>query len=238
MLSSRHWHMTDAYAPTKRADRVADWIETRCLALNRAVGADALNEAGQPHGYKAADVDLGLRTMARRSAAVGKAYPFRVSGGAASLERASQSVWAAMLLMSGESPLRSTLDLAEAAAHLERVSAAAARFLLGPGTQAVRFGWPSEDGRPVEFPEAVRWLAGLMGVPVGSAYRPPVNKDGGVDVVAWRPFPDGSPDPGDARGARLPQRRRTGAGADAAATEAARVDGRGGAAVPRVCAGR
>jgi hypothetical protein len=78
-----------------------------------------------------------------------------------------------------------------AAAHLERITAAASRFLLGPGTQSVRFGWPSEDGRPVEFPDAVRWLAGLMKVPVGTSYRPPVNKDGGVDVVAWRPFPDG-----------------------------------------------
>jgi hypothetical protein len=30
-----------------------------------------------------------------------------------------------------------------------------------------------------------------MRVPVGNAYRPPYAKDGGVDVVAWRPFPDG-----------------------------------------------
>jgi hypothetical protein len=30
-----------------------------------------------------------------------------------------------------------------------------------------------------------------MNVRIGTAYRPPYNKDGGVDVVAWRPFPDG-----------------------------------------------
>jgi hypothetical protein len=30
-----------------------------------------------------------------------------------------------------------------------------------------------------------------MRVPVGTAYRPPYAKDGGVDVVAWRSFPDG-----------------------------------------------
>jgi hypothetical protein len=30
-----------------------------------------------------------------------------------------------------------------------------------------------------------------MSVRIGNAYRPPYNKDGGVDVVAWRPFPDG-----------------------------------------------
>lgn len=183
--------MTEPYAPTKRANRVADWIETRCLVSGRALGADALLEAGEEHRYGSADIDLGLRTMARRSVAVGEAYPFRVAGGAAARDLGTRSPWAAMLLMGSESPVRRSLDVAVAAAHLERITAAAARFFLGPDTRSVRFGWPSEDGRPVEFPAAVRWLAGLMKVPVGASYRPPVNKDGGVDVVAWRPFPDG-----------------------------------------------
>lgn len=34
-------------------------------------------------------------------------------------------------------------------------------------------------------------MAGRMNVRIGNSYRPPYNKDGGVDVVAWRPFPDG-----------------------------------------------
>ena len=55
----------------------------------------------------------------------------------------------------------------------------------------VHGGAPSEEGRPKEFPEAVAWLALRMGVDVGHGYRPPRRKDGGVDVVAWRPFPDG-----------------------------------------------
>lgn len=186
-----HLVMIETYAPTKRADRVADWVETRCLATGRALGADALIEAGAAHSYKATDIDLGLRTMARRAAAVGHGYPFQVAGGAAAREGASRSPWAALLMMGSESPVRRSLDLAVTAAHLERVTAVAARQLLGPNTRAVRFGWPSEDGRPVEFPDAVQWLAALMKVPVGASYRPPVNKDGGVDVVAWRPFPDG-----------------------------------------------
>lgn len=183
--------MTEPHAPTKPANRVADWIETRCLVSGRALGADALLEAGGVHRYGSADIGLGLRTMARRSVAVGEPYPFRVAGGAAARELGIRSPWAAMLLMGSESPVRGKMDIAAAAAHLERITAAAARFLLGPDTRSVRFGWPSEDGRPVEFPDAVRWLAGLMKVPVGASYRPPVNKDGGVDVVAWRPFPDG-----------------------------------------------
>src|SRR4051812_6875324 len=101
--------MTEPYAPSKRANRVADWIETRCLASGRALGADALFEAGKVHGYKSADVDLGLRTMARRSVAVGESYPFRVAAGAAAREHASRSVWAALLLMGSEGPLRRSL---------------------------------------------------------------------------------------------------------------------------------
>jgi len=183
--------VTEAYAPTKRANRVADWIEVECLLRDKAIGVDALNEAGGGNGYGPADVALGLTTMARRSALLREAYPFRAANGAASLPGAIGMPWSAMLLMSAESPARRKLDIAVAAAHLERVTAGALRHLYGPDTSAIRFAWPSEDGRPPEFPDAIRWLAELMHARIGTAYRPPYNKDGGVDVVAWRPFPDG-----------------------------------------------
>jgi hypothetical protein len=95
-----------------------------------------------------------------------------------------------MLLMGAESPVRAAISTADAAAALERITAVALTGLFGAGTRSVRFGWPSDEGRPQTFDDAVRWLAGLMRVPAGSSYRPPHTKDGGVDVVAWRPFPD------------------------------------------------
>lgn len=104
---------------------------------------------------------------------------------------ASLSPWSAMLLMSAESPARPALDISVAAEHLERITAVALSEMYGPSTQAIRFGWPSEIGRPAEFPAAIHWLAGKMNVPAGGSYRPPHRKDGGVDVVAWRAFPDG-----------------------------------------------
>ncbi|WP_378095708.1 hypothetical protein [Cellulomonas sp. T2.31MG-18] len=75
----------------------------------------------------------------------------------------------------------------------ERIAAAALAGLWGVAGRAVRFGWPSDVGRPPEFPAAIQWLASQLGVPVGGGYRPPIRKDGGVDVVAWRAFPDGRP---------------------------------------------
>lgn len=184
--------MPEAHAPTRRANKVGDWIEATALIRGVAVGGDALQELGRNVNYSPADVALGLATMSRRAALLGEAYPFRVAaGGTAALPGAPDSPWTALLLMSPESPVRNSIDLNDAAAHLERVTAQALRSLYGPGTSTVRFAWPSEDGRPAAFSDAVRWLADKMHVPVGTAYRPPYAKDGGVDVVAWRPFPDG-----------------------------------------------
>ncbi|WP_347351975.1 hypothetical protein, partial [Intrasporangium sp.] len=113
--------MTEPYTPTKRANRVADWIETECLLRGKATGSDALNEVGKAHGYHASDVGLGLTTMSRRAAVLGDAYPFRIANGAAALPLAEEYPWVALLLMSSESPIRRTLNVGIAAAHLERV---------------------------------------------------------------------------------------------------------------------
>lgn len=192
MRSSLLSKMPSVYAPTRRANKVGDWIEVTALTRGVAVGGDALHALGRSVDYSPADVALGLTTMSRRAALLGEAYPFRVAaGGTAALPGAADSPWTAMLLMSPESPVRTAIDLNEAAAHLERVTAEALKSLYGLGTSTVRFAWPSEDGRPAAFPDAIHWLAGKMRVPVGAAYRSPYAKDGGVDVVAWRPFPDG-----------------------------------------------
>jgi hypothetical protein len=71
----------------------------------------------------------------------------------------------------------------------ENLVVIAVQNLLGAGSKALRFGFPSED-RPAEFPKAIEWLSNRMGIKPGQAYRPPRRKDGGVDVVAWRPFKD------------------------------------------------
>ena len=83
--------------------------------------------------------------------------------------------------------------LAAAAIMFERLVSQASAKLLGEGARSVRFAWPSDEGRPQDFPAAVVWLAGLMGIPVGSSYRPPRRQDGGVDLVTWKSFPDGRP---------------------------------------------
>ena len=183
--------MPELYAPTKRANKVADWLEVVALVRGVSLGPDALQEVGAEFGLSAADVDLGLNTTLRRAALLQGAYPFTIGSGIAARAGAERYAWTAMLLMSSEAPTRVGLDISEASIQLERITAEALKALYGRGTSAIRFAWPSEDGRPPEFPDAVRWLAERMRIPVGNAYRSPYKKDGGVDVVAWRPFPDG-----------------------------------------------
>ena len=61
---------------------------------------------------------------------------------------------------------------------------------LGSNAIGVRFGSPASGGRPSSFPDAVKWLAGLLRLSTGAAEPRPKLKDGGVDVVAWHPFRD------------------------------------------------
>jgi hypothetical protein len=183
--------VTDGYVPAPRAEKIADWVERLCLAREQSLGRDRLVDLGAQVGFKEADVALGLHTMSRRSAILGPAYPFRVAGGAAAAATAHRQPWTSMLLMGADSPVRTWSSIADAASSLERITAVALTGLFGPGTRTVRFAWPTDEGRPQSFDDAVRWLASLMNVPAGTSYRPPHTKDGGVDVVAWRPFPDG-----------------------------------------------
>ena len=183
--------MTDGQASSLKANRIADWIERSAIAQGTgALSQPTLRDLGADLGYGEADVALGMTTVSRRASLLGDAYPFRAGMGVAARDMAEAYPWTALLLMSADSPVRPTLDLGVAAANLERITTSAVAGLYGPETRAVRFAWPSDEGRPQEFRAAIRWLATQMGVQPGDAYRSPYAKDGGVDVVAWRPFPD------------------------------------------------
>ena len=135
--------------------------------------------------------------MAARARMMGADYPFMVHEVAVRARpAAAATTYVALLLLSSGSVARQLLypvPTSEMAVLFERLSAHALARLWGQAGQALRFGWPSDVGRPQDFPSAVTWLAGQLGVVAGSGYRPPRRKDGGVDVVAWRPFPDGRP---------------------------------------------
>lgn len=145
---------------------------------------------------KQTDLNLAVSTIARRAQLLGERYPIEVTNAGLRLRSSpSPGVYLAMLLVTTGNP---SVDfprdqLAPAAELFEHIVTHATKTLLGEGSQAIRFGYPGELGRPPEFPQAIPWLAKKMKLKGGTAYRDPARKDGGVDVIAWRPFPDGRP---------------------------------------------
>ena len=174
---------------------LADAIELGLLLGSRKAWSD--DEAAHFTGAREQAIALALTTVSRRRLLLNGAYPFRATPVGVQLESTSDrchgaAAYLAMLLLASPSaPWRTTSRrFAEGVAAFESLVVAASSQLLGTGAKAIRFGWPSVDGRPREFSAAVRWLARTMDTDLGIAYRPPRRQDGGVDVIAWRPFPD------------------------------------------------
>jgi hypothetical protein len=97
-----------------------------------------------------------------------------------------------MLYLSSTSPLRQAdgWNLTSATKDFENIVELAISAFFGSSTKTLNFGFPSQFGRPADFPNAVAWLAGKLGIKLGSAYRSPRRKDGGVDIFVWKNFPD------------------------------------------------
>lgn len=181
-------------------ERVADWIETALVVRgSQPIGLDPLHSFFEKyHGLEPQRVNVGLREMERRARLLGERYPFKIHGEYAvqAVSGAAQSVYIAVTLMAPGGAVREYIAQAPdetMAVGFENVTVDAVSNLWGDAGQALRFGWPSDIGRPPEFDLAIRWLAEKVGVEVGQGYRQPRRKDGGVDVVSWRPFPDGRP---------------------------------------------
>lgn len=177
-------------------DRIADWVETLLLVRGqRPLGLDALHAYFEArHGLEPQMVSTGVREMGRRAGLLGERYPFKVNEFAVRSTADAATSYITAALMAPGNPVREYLSAAPdelMAVIFENLVAEAAAQIWGEAGKALRFGWPSDVGRPPEFDLAIRWLAQKLGVEVGQGYRQPRRKDGGVDVVAWRPFPDG-----------------------------------------------
>ena len=177
-------------------EEIADWIEVVILAggqkgtTNHQIekwGSDWAN-------LSAVQVSSGLKIMERRKALLGPKYPFEVNEFAVVFDQSmSNSNYLYFLLMTRPNyPVswQTGIPTQEESDLFEEVVALALKEYLGDAAEAIPFGWPSKFGRPQEFHLAINWLAEKLGLKLGSAFRPPRKKDGGVDVVAWKPFKD------------------------------------------------
>lgn len=177
-------------------EEIADWLE---IAIVAGGSKGNTNHKLQKWGLdwcnlSELQVSAGLKTMERRQALLGEKYPFDVNDLAVVFhESHALSVYSYLLSISrptNSTPWQTHAPTQEESDLFEEFVASTLKDYLGNAAQAIPFGWPSKFGRPQEFYLAIEWLANLMAIKVGQAYRPPRRKDGGVDVIAWRPFKD------------------------------------------------
>lgn len=140
-------------------------------------------------------ISYALSEMRGRSATLGEKYPFDVGKQYVAYKGVVNSYL--MLLVMSCAPWLETntheRKMGDVAKPFEHVVEEAVSTFFGDRTQTVNFGWPSETGRPQEFPRAIGWLAEKIGIRTGVGYRQPRRRDGGVDIVTWRSFGDGKP---------------------------------------------
>ena len=178
------------------ADDIADLIECIVFAhSDNALGVHQIRkiiDSSSDLGDTA--FNWGLTRMNRRQGLLKSNYPLEISNSAVRKKADWQlSTYLLLLGLSGNSALTDSKHgrpIPRAEIVFEKVSEIAISNWLGKESSSIRFGWPSEVGRPAEFPEAIKWLSEKIGVNLGTAYLPPIRKDGGVDIVVWRHFID------------------------------------------------
>jgi len=199
--------MLTAPSPSADAEELADHLELTTLCdpdgnssitqivaeLDRTGAEKELFPDGDEGAVLEGVADAAFRALDERSQICGEAYPFSLKGSALiSNESASGSLYVFLLLLSrlgGKAP-----NHRDAAKLFEEISALAACSYLGsdPKTNAHVFGFPRRK-EPKNFGDALKNLCENVlrdGEPRLDDPLVPEQKDGRLDVVAWKEFPD------------------------------------------------
>ena len=172
---------------------LADQLELLVLFSGRShLSRHELSSLASDHwGADSVQISFALEEIRQRRAILGHKYPIDVKSSFLARESRSDVYECLLGLTRSNFFDAQQLGLAEPDTKLLEtiVEQCVSRF-FGPGTSVTNFGYPSGVGRPPEFPQAISWLAEQMQLSLGTAYRQPRRKDGGVDVVVWRSFPD------------------------------------------------
>ena|GEM_PF-2155922 len=139
-----------------------------------------------------AEVELALQEIRRRSESFGRLYPFVEVDRGVMLDRSpTADLYACLMLLSLKNTnLRRVGDYQRSDPLFDSISRLAFRNNLGSTADSLIFGWPPRDDRPAKFSLAVAWVATKIGVALSGATILDIYKDAGVDVIAWKRFPD------------------------------------------------
>jgi hypothetical protein len=176
---------------------LADWLELKVLlAADKNASAGDLERVLHRAGHyesredNEAKVNEVFEEIEDRSVAGGAGYPFSVKEGLLQL-RSKWETHPAYAFCLGLSRLAESGAPMTAARRLfEKLATRALASYLGG--HAVRFGAPRDD-LPKSFGRAIEQLCNRLGEGRWSRHPASTGKpqDGGLDVVAWKGFPDG-----------------------------------------------
>jgi len=184
-------------SPNSSVDAVADFLELLAgCSKGNPVSLSVAQQQLIKFGGTATQALEGFARLQKRSSSLGVKYPVKVT---AEYIQVVGDIWSTPYLLmtsfSGASIFRgqSRWSLDTSSKLFEKISEVCLGDFFGQSTRTRNFGHPSDVGRPSEFGDAVRWIANSMKIPLGSGYRSPRQKDGGVDIFVWREFEDGYP---------------------------------------------
>jgi hypothetical protein len=178
---------------------LAEWLETAMVleGIERISQAEIEDRFPVNQRPEAAVIEELAAEIGSRADMAPATYPFRAGHEEIFIDPTiDPTIYLFLLVLSIESaPYRTQSRYNEIGPSLELLTREAMLAMLGSAAEGRRFGWPAGDGRPELLLEAVEWLASEMGLEVGEVAEDvdEDDKDGGIDVAAWHPFPDKRP---------------------------------------------
>lgn len=177
---------------------VADWVEFSIFISNldyigkAEIRREIITASGLDEEEADVQTELLIQEIQRRHNLAPLGYPFSVVGTGINLNKALYSVpYFFMLLISISPNLRLEKRQSEVEKSFDYLIVDSLIKMLGNGSRGLRFGSPASDHRPKSFIPAINWLAKELNLKTGTGLSfKPRRKDGGVDVVVWRPFND------------------------------------------------
>jgi hypothetical protein len=183
--------LTDWAEAVMLVEQLADFSEADLRGRLVEQGHDLGGEDEAPGRQAVEDI---LREVERRARHAPDSYPFRHGDfGIELVNTRLVQIYSFLLWLSlPNSPFRRNVYSNTVTPLFDYVGQAGLGTLMGSEVRSIRFGWPVSGGRPTGSRKALVWLTERMRVDHDSTA--PVSqrlKDGGVDVVLWRPFSDG-----------------------------------------------
>jgi hypothetical protein len=178
---------------------LADWLEAKAILEDQSKISRSRLRRQLRELFPSDEAELEIRLeliyqeMRRRRQVAGEIYPFveYETGTGMKLTGLEGSLpYVFLLCLSVSEPLRAEKRQQEVEYLFDLVVMEALHNYLSGNSEVIHFGWPPTGARPKSFCKAVPWLAQELGIPTGKGVVRTVSKDGGLDVVAWKPFRD------------------------------------------------